>query len=139
MRGLSRLNLVYMRTFAAGFPDGIAQHPIAQLPWGHVTVLVDKLDERAARDWYAAAAVEHGWSRDVLAHQITNRLHARAGAAPSNFPAQLSVADSELAQQLVRDPGGPARRGCWRPRRAGTHRPPHPCRAVARARCRVLG
>lgn len=33
-----------------------------------------------------------------------NRLHARAGAAPSNFPDRLPAADSELAQQLTRDP-----------------------------------
>jgi hypothetical protein len=45
MRGLSRRNLVYMRTFAAAYPDLIAQQPVAQLPWGHVTVLLDKLTE----------------------------------------------------------------------------------------------
>jgi len=33
-----------------------------------------------------------------------NQLHRRAGAAPSNFPAELPAADSELAQQLTRDP-----------------------------------
>jgi YhcG PDDEXK nuclease domain len=33
-----------------------------------------------------------------------NRLHTRAGAAPSNFTTQLPAADSELAQQLTRDP-----------------------------------
>jgi predicted nuclease of restriction endonuclease-like (RecB) superfamily len=42
------------------------QQPVAQLPWGHVTVLLDKLDDQRKRDWYAAAAVEHGWSRNVL-------------------------------------------------------------------------
>ncbi len=46
MRGLSRRNLVYMRTFAAAYPDLIAQQPVAQLPWGHVTVLLDKLTGR---------------------------------------------------------------------------------------------
>ena len=33
MRGLSQRNLVYMRTFAAEFPEPIAQRPVAQLPW----------------------------------------------------------------------------------------------------------
>src|SRR5450759_3622605 len=51
-----------------------------------------------------SAAVEHGWSRNVLLNQIMRQLHARAGAAPSNFPARLPAADSELAQQLTRDP-----------------------------------
>ena len=78
--------------------------PVAQLPWGHVTVLLDKLTEPAERDRYAAAAVEYGWTRNVLTHQIMNRLHDRAGAALSDFTAQLPAADSELAQQLTRDP-----------------------------------
>jgi predicted nuclease of restriction endonuclease-like (RecB) superfamily len=44
------------------------------------------------------------WSRNVLLNQIKNRLHQREGAAPSNFPARLPPADSDLAQQLTRDP-----------------------------------
>ncbi len=40
----------------------------------------------------------------VLLHQIMNRLHARTGAAPPNFTAQLPAADFELAQQLTCDP-----------------------------------
>gem|GEM_PF-1054475 len=80
------------------------QQPVAQLPWGHVTVLLDKLDGQRERDWYAAAAVEYGWSRNVLLNQIMSQLQPRAGTAPSNFTAQLPAADSELAQQLTRDP-----------------------------------
>lgn len=105
MRGLSRSNLFYMRKLAAAWPEAaIVQQPVGRLPWGHTTVLLDKLDDQATRDWYAAAAVEHGWTRDVLTHQIASQLHRRVGAAPSNFPARLPPDDSELAQQLVRDP-----------------------------------
>ncbi len=104
MRGLSRRNLFYMRSFADAWPQEIVQQPVAQLPWGHVTVLLDKLDNRELRDWYAARAAEHGWSRHVLTHQIAGQLHRRVGAAPSNFPDQLLPQDSDLAQQLVRDP-----------------------------------
>lgn len=80
VRGLSRRNLFYMRSLAGAWPqDTIVQQPVAQLPWGHVTVLLDRLDDRADRDWYAATATQHGWSRDVLAHQITARLHGGPG------------------------------------------------------------
>ncbi|MGJ3510143.1 PDDEXK nuclease domain-containing protein [Enemella sp. A6] len=104
MRGLSRSNLFYMRSFAEAWPDGVVQQPAGQLPWGHIMVLLDKTTDQPERDWYAAAAAEHGWSRNVLLNQIMNRLHARTGAAPSNFPTRLPSADSELAQQLTRDP-----------------------------------
>ncbi|MHA7278101.1 DUF1016 N-terminal domain-containing protein, partial [Arthrobacter sp. Hz1] len=67
MTGLSYRNLQYMRAFAAAWAgQPIVQQPAAQLPWGHIMVLIDKLDDPAARDWYAAAAAEYGWSRNVL-------------------------------------------------------------------------
>ena len=66
--------------------------------------MLGRLDTRAERDWYAAAAAENGWSRAVLEHQIKVGLRSALGAAPTNFTASLDAADSELAQQLVKDP-----------------------------------
>jgi predicted nuclease of restriction endonuclease-like (RecB) superfamily len=86
------------------YAETITQRGVAQLTCGHITVLLDRIEGAAERDWYAAAALEHGWTRDVLTHQIAGRLHARAGSAPSNFTATLPAADSELAQHMVRDP-----------------------------------
>lgn len=105
MTGLSRRNLLYMRAFAAAWPDlSVVQRPVAQLPWGHITVLLDRLDTDADRDWYAAAADQHAWSRNVLANQIANRTRDRIGAAPSNFDTQLASVESDLVAELVRDP-----------------------------------
>ncbi|EME51505.1 hypothetical protein G352_25837 [Rhodococcus ruber BKS 20-38] len=66
--------------------------------------MLDKLDRQDERSWYASQAAEHGWSRNVLTHQIVGQLHRRIGAAPSNFPDHLPPQESDLAQQLVRDP-----------------------------------
>lgn len=105
MTGFRRRNLQYMRSFAQAWPDPLfVQRPIAQLGWGQVVDLIDKLDDPAARDWYAEAAVAGGWTRDVLAHQIMNQTRERFGVAPSNFATHLEPADSELAQQLAKDP-----------------------------------
>lgn len=105
MRGLSRTNLHYMRQMASVWPrSAIVQQPVGRLPWGHLTILLGKLDTQRERDWYAAATVEHGWSRNVLMNQINSQLHRRIGTAPSNFAEHLPAADSDLAQQLVRDP-----------------------------------
>jgi predicted nuclease of restriction endonuclease-like (RecB) superfamily len=44
MRGFSRSNLHYMRTVASAWPrEAIVQQPVGQLPWGHITVLIDKI------------------------------------------------------------------------------------------------
>src|ERR1035437_111087 len=80
MKGLSVRNLEYMRQFAASWPDSqsepqavaqlpvsswpdsqIVPQPVGQLPWGHVRCLLDKLDDPAARLWYAQSAVEHAY------------------------------------------------------------------------------
>ena len=104
-RGFSPRNLKYMRAFAQTWTEAaIVQQPVAQLPWSHHVVLMDRLGEPDARLWYAAAAVENGWSRNVLAHHISARLIDRSGKAITNFAATISPADSDLAQQATRDP-----------------------------------
>ena len=106
MKGFSRSNLFYMRAFAAAWPnrEQIVQQPAGRLPWGHVMVILDKLADQKTRTWYAAATAEHGWSRNMLLNQIMNRTHERVGAAPSNFGQELAPADSDLAQQIAKDP-----------------------------------
>lgn len=106
MKGFSRSNLFYMRAFAQAWPDPdrIVQQAAGLLPWGHVMLLLDKLESQDDRNWYAGQAVEHGWSRNVLANQIMNRTRERIGSSPANFEARLQPTDSELARQLAKDP-----------------------------------
>lgn len=106
MKGFSPANLRYMRRFAEAWPDPsvIRQRPVGELPWGHVIELLDKLGDQELRDWYAAKDAHHGWSRPVLAHQITTRLHEREAAAPTNFSGTLEREDSDQAQEITKDP-----------------------------------
>lgn len=78
--------------------------PFASLPWGHNLMLLHKLEDRASRIWYAAKAVEHGWSRNVLALQIEAGLHRPQGKAITNFQTTLPPAQSDLAQSITKDP-----------------------------------
>lgn len=61
-RGWSRSNLLYMRRFAEVWTleTEIVQQAVGRLPWGHVTVLLDRLDTRDDRDWYAARGADEG-------------------------------------------------------------------------------
>ena len=104
-KGYSPRNLRYMRSFASAWPSRtILQAPLAELPWYHHLALLQKLDDADLRLWYAAASVERGWSRDVLALQIEGRFHERAGRAVTNFAAAMTPERSDLAQQATRDP-----------------------------------
>ncbi|WP_426978243.1 PDDEXK nuclease domain-containing protein [Pseudarthrobacter sp. O4] len=103
-RGFSPRNLKYMRAFAEAWPEQAIVQRVAQLPWGHNVILLDKLSDTESRLWYAAAAVENGWSRAVLVHNIETRLNERSGKAVTNFTATLPPSDSDLAQQATKDP-----------------------------------
>lgn len=105
MRGLSPRNLKYMRAFAEGWPDRqIVQQLVAQLPWGHNVRLLDKVEDSATREWYARKCIENGWSRAVLEAQIETGAHRRQGKAITNFARTLPAPQSELAQQILKDP-----------------------------------
>jgi predicted nuclease of restriction endonuclease-like (RecB) superfamily len=105
MTGLSARNLKYMRAFAEAWPDGeFVQQVVALLPWGHNVRLLDALNAPEERSWYARQAIEHGWSRNVLVHQIDSNLFARQGSALTNFSRTLPAEQSELAQQILKDP-----------------------------------
>ena len=104
-RGFSSRNLLYMRRLAASWePEAIVQPVAAQLSWRHHQVLLDRLSGPDLRQWYAALAGRNGWSSRVLAHQIQARLHERLGQAQTNFPETLPAAQSDLAQDLLKDP-----------------------------------
>lgn len=80
------------------------QQAVAQLPWGHNLVLLDKLPGPETRRWYAAKAIEHNWSRNVLVMQIETNAHARFGQALTNFEARLPAPLSDLARESLKDP-----------------------------------
>jgi predicted nuclease of restriction endonuclease-like (RecB) superfamily len=105
MKGISTRNLKYMRAFADAWPDReFVQQVVAQLPWGHNTLLLQSVKSLIEREWYARQAIENGWSRSVLSHQIESRLFSRQGRALTNFTRTLPAAQSDLAQQLMKDP-----------------------------------
>ena len=84
MKGFSSRNLKYMRAFAQAYPDEqIVQQLAAQIPWFHNCILLDKVKESTERLWYIQQTIEHGWSRNVLVHQIESKLHSRQGKAVS--------------------------------------------------------
>ncbi|MDR3481731.1 MAG: PDDEXK nuclease domain-containing protein [Burkholderiaceae bacterium] len=105
MKGFSPRNLKYMRAFADAWPDAeFVQEVLAQLPWYHQLALLDKLPGHETRRWYAAKAIEHNWSRNILVMQIETRLLERSGKAVTNFAANLPKPQSDLARESLKDP-----------------------------------
>ena len=105
MSGFSPRNIKYMRKFAECWPDfEIVQRVVAQIPWRTNRMLLDKLDTQEERIWYAHKTIENGWSSTILDLQIQSKLIERTGKSVNNFPVALPPADSDMANQIFKDP-----------------------------------
>jgi predicted nuclease of restriction endonuclease-like (RecB) superfamily len=105
MRGFSPRNLGYMKAFATAYPDpAFLQQPAAKMPWFHHCLLLDRVKDPVVRNWYMQKTIEHGWSRTILEMQIESDLNARQGKAATNFQRTLPPSQSDLAEQLLKDP-----------------------------------
>lgn len=99
LKGFSARSLRYMAKFAREV-DSEFCNSCCKIPWGHITHLLDKTKSSFEREWYVQAAIENGWSRTVLVHQIESRLYERQALSGtvSNFSRTLPEPKSELAQ-----------------------------------------
>ncbi|WP_070138420.1 PDDEXK nuclease domain-containing protein [Crocinitomix algicola] len=134
MKGFSKRNLIYMQKFAAEWPatlflqqgaaqmqdtnkqedkivqQGAAQfnnfekHPIANIPWSHHMVLLDKLDTPTERLFYCVKIRENNWSRKILLNQLDRQLHLQQGAISNNFETTLPSQQANLAKDTFKDP-----------------------------------
>ena len=118
LKGFSRTNIFRMRALYLAYakdlpivPQPVGQlegvnlpQAVADIPWGHNTILLEKLKTPLERLWYAQQTVQHGWSRTILEMQIQSNLYGRQGKAVTNFATTLPPPQSDLAQQTLKDP-----------------------------------
>ena len=77
---------------------------LVQIPWGHNLVIISKCKDVAEALFYVWQTIENNWSRNVLTHQIESGLYERQGKAITNFDKTLPAPQSDLAQQIIKDP-----------------------------------
>lgn len=108
MKGFSIRNLERMRAFALLYPDlAIAAQAVPQLPWGHIVLLIQRVKDEKAREWYIHHAISEGWSRLTLDEKIKQELYERQGiglAKASNYLQKLPSPQSALAHDMLKSP-----------------------------------
>lgn len=103
--GYSVRNLKYMKKFYTEYKDDkVMQQLVAQVPWGHNIVLMDKVKNKEIRKIYLQGIIKNGWGRAMLVHQIELNYHLRIGTSDNNFKLTLSEEDSDLANYIIKDP-----------------------------------
>ena len=77
---------------------------MAEIPWGHHRLLLDKITDPAARLYYLQATARFGWSRNVLLNQIKAGAYERAVTEKKthNFPAVLPEYLAEQAEETLK-------------------------------------
>jgi len=129
-KGLSSTNLKYMRRFyqlysirpqvvdELSLPSAGENHPqvadqladaldpgIFLIPWGHHRVILDSVNADAKKAlFYIRETIENNWSRAVLQNWLDTDLYERQGKAITNFALTLPAPQSDLAQEMTRDP-----------------------------------
>lgn len=79
---------------------------VAQIPWGHNALIVEKIKDPEKALWYVRKTLENNWSRNVLGLQIENQLYERQVGKPAidNFTERLPAPNSDLARETLKDP-----------------------------------
>jgi predicted nuclease of restriction endonuclease-like (RecB) superfamily len=105
MKGFSYRNLKYMVQFAKNYcAYEFGQQLVAQIPWGHNVLIMQKISDSKERLWYIQQTIENSWSRSFLDHWIDVKLYQRQGKATTNFKNTLPKIQSDLANQTIKDP-----------------------------------
>ncbi|PID55769.1 MAG: hypothetical protein CR986_10615 [Ignavibacteriae bacterium] len=127
LNGFSRRNLLFMRQWFEFYQSSdfkqveimkqlvsqfhIIENPITDIhrilsliPWGHNIAIIQKNKNIEDALFYVAKTIENNWSRTVLVHQIESGLCERQGKAITNFKLTLPKAQSELANETLKDP-----------------------------------
>lgn len=117
IKGFSLRNIKYIRQWVTFYSNHntIGQQAVAQLensinqqvfqiPWGHNLAIISKCKSHEEAQYYVINTLEYGWSRSVLIHQLESGLWQREGKTISNFKQTLPSTQSNLAQQMLKDP-----------------------------------
>lgn len=107
LKGFSSRNLKYMRKFALEYKEiDFVQQVVAQIPWSHNVVLMDRVKDINQRTWYIDKVMENGWSRNTLVHQIESNLFQRQNSEikTTNFMDKLEAPNNRLAIEVIKDP-----------------------------------
>jgi len=123
-KGFSRTNIYYMSKFYRLYTEEIIPQVEGQLenselipqvggqiedifaiPWGHHKLIMDKCkDDQDKALFFVKKTLENNWSRAVLLNFLDTNLYERQGKAISNFDKTLPAPQSDLAQEMTKDP-----------------------------------
>ena len=109
IKGFSLSNIKYIRQWYLFYQAEAVKSQqlvgqLVQIPWGHNLKVISKCRSVTEALYNVRQTAEHGWSRNVLTHQIESGLYQRDCKALNNFATTLPAVQSDLARQTLKDP-----------------------------------
>lgn len=117
VKSFSETNLRYMQKFAELYSEvsNLPQvgedfrseeiEPLFAIPWGHHKIIIDKCNGNPKKAlFFANQVIQNNWSRAVLLNFLDTDLYERQGKAITNFNLTLPAMQSDLAQEITKDP-----------------------------------
>ena len=78
---------------------------ICSIPWDHQRRIIDKCKGDAKKAlFFVRKVIENSWGRDMLLNFLGTDLYERQAKAITNFSKTLPALQSDLAQQVTKDP-----------------------------------
>ena len=106
IKGFSRRNVYSMlqwyKFYSAKYQ--FVPHGVAQIPWGHNLVIINKIKDIDEAEFYCQATAHNAWDRDTLEIQIKDGYYSKIGKSSNNFEQTLPAKQSQLANLIVKDP-----------------------------------
>ena len=132
VKGLSVTNLYYIKRFYITYNELFAKLPqvgvktgdeklpqvgvksscadlmfaeLMSIPWSHHKYIMDRHSKNVSKAlFFVHQTYMNNWSRAVLLNFLDTDLYERQGKAVTNFKQTLPEVDSDLAQQITKDP-----------------------------------
>ena len=132
VKGLSVTNLYYIKRFYITYNKFVAKLPqvgvkigdeklpqvgvksscedlmfaeLMSIPWSHHKYIMDRHSKNVSKAlFFVHQTYTNNWSRAVLLNFLDTDLYERQGKAVTNFKQTLPEVDSDLAQQITKDP-----------------------------------
>ncbi len=86
------------------FEHNVLPSLLMMIPWGHHTLILRKIKNVEEAIFYIKETIANNWSRAVLQMQIESKLYERQGKSVNNFALTMPETESDLANQLLKDP-----------------------------------
>ena len=100
----SAANLWRMKHFFEAYgTDAKLARLVREIGWSHNITIFERCKSDDEREFYLRSCRQHGWTRDVLLHQIENQNFQRALSSQNNFDEVLPEAIQAQAKLAIKD------------------------------------